>query len=251
MIKIEQVNYFIGEKQILSDVSLNLDKGGVIALIGPNGAGKSTLLNLMARINPLKVGRISFDGLDIQETPSRILAQKVSILQQHIQFLSRLTVKELLIFARYPYHKGRPKDHDFEVIQKTLEYFNLLGLQHQFIDELSGGQRQRTLVAMVFAQDTDYILLDEPLNNLDINHAKNLMMNLKKAVTDFGKTIVIVLHDINYASHYADYVVAMKSGQIIYSGKTQEVLVAKNISDLYEMPVHMICHCDKNVCLYF
>lgn len=251
MIHIENVHYVIDGKEILHDITLQLDKGGVIALIGPNGAGKSTLLSLMSRINPLQAGRIRFDDLDIAHADTRHIARTVSILQQQTRFMSRLTVAELLTFARFPYHRGRPKAQDHAIINATLDYFRLGELRHTFIDELSGGQRQRALVAMVFAQDTAYILLDEPLNNLDMHHARNLMTNLRQAVDDFGKTIVIVLHDINYAAHYADHVVAMQNGRIIASGATNDVLQAAQISALYGIPVEMVEHRGKNICVYF
>ena len=165
--------------------------------------------------------------------------------------MSRLTIEELLTFARFPYHRGRPRAHDRDIIHSTLAYFDLTDLRHTYIDALSGGQRQRALVAMTFAQDTDYILLDEPLNNLDMHYARNLMANLRQAVDDYGKTILVVLHDINYAAHYADHVVAMQHGQIRHSGATNEVLTADNIGALYDMDVEMLSHGGKRVCLYF
>lgn len=251
MILVENVSYTIDKKIILQDVSLELDKGGVMALIGPNGAGKSTLLSLMARVLPLQSGRIAFDALDIAHTDGSTMARKVSILQQHTRFMSRLTVGELLMFARFPYHRGRPKAQDYAVIDQTLAYFKLGDFRRTFLDELSGGQRQRALVAMVFAQDTDYILLDEPLNNLDMHHARHLMGVLRQAVDDFGKTIVIVLHDINYAAHYADCVVAMQQGRVVASGRTDAVLTAEGMSALYGVSVEMIEHQGKRVCVYF
>lgn len=251
MITVTHVNYQIGSKPILHDINLTLSAGGVIALIGPNGAGKSTLLNLMARINPLQSGRITFDDIDIAVSDSRRIARKLSILQQQTRFMSRLTIEDLLTFARFPYHHGRPRAEDRAIIEQTLDYFALTDLRRAFVDEISGGQRQRALVAMVFAQNTDYILLDEPLNNLDMNHARNLMTNLRQAVADFNKTILIVLHDINYAAHYADHFVAMQNGRIVYSGATREALTAERVSALYDTRVEMIEHDGKPVCLYF
>lgn len=251
MITIENIHFSIAGTPVLHGIDLQLAKGGVIALIGPNGAGKSTLLSLMARIHSLQSGRICFDGLDIARADTRAIARKVAILQQQTRFMSRLSVAELLTFARFPYHRGRPGAQDNAVINDTLAYFHLHPLRDTFIDELSGGQRQRALVAMVFAQNTDYILLDEPLNNLDMHHARNLMMNLRQSVHDFGKTIIIVLHDINYAAHYADYVIAMQNGKVIHSGNTAQVLQAEHISGLYGTPVDMITHGGKRICVYF
>ena len=226
MITITDLDYRIGNKPILHNINLELAPGGIIALIGPNGAGKSTLLSLIARLNPLQSGSIRVDTLDIATSDSRAIARKLAILQQQTRFMSRLTIEELLTFARFPYHRGRPR-------------------------ALSGGQRQRALVAMTFAQDTDYILLDEPLNNLDMHYARNLMANLRQAVDDYGKTILVVLHDINYAAHYADHVVAMQHGRIRHSGATNTVLTGENISALYDMDVEMLSHDGRRVCLYF
>ena len=249
MITITDLDYRIGNKPILHNINLELAPGGIIALIGPNGAGKSTLLSLIARLNPLQSGSIRVDTLDIATSDSRAIARKLAILQQQTRFMSRLTIEELLTFARY--HRGRPLAHDRDIIHSTLAYFDLTDLRHTYIDALSGGQRQRALVAMTFAQDTDYILLDEPLNNLDMHYARNLMANLRQAVDDYGKTILVVLHDINYAAHYADHVVAMQHGRIRHSGTTNEVLSGANISALYDMEVEMLSHDGRRVCLYF
>ena len=251
MITVHDLHHHIGSKAILQHINLELAPGGIIALIGPNGAGKSTLLSLIARLTPIQRGQIQVDTLDIATSDSHHIARKLAILQQQTRFMSRLTIEERLTFARYPYHRGRPRSHDRDIIENTLAYFDLGKLRHTYIDALSGGQRQRALVATTFAQDTDYILLDEPLNNLDMHYARNLMANLRQAVDDYGKTIVVVLHDINYAAHYADHVVAMQHGRIRHSGATNSVLTAENISALYDMDVEMLSHDGKRVCLYF
>lgn len=251
MITIENLSYRFEKNEILHDINVTLPKGDIIALIGPNGAGKSTLLSVMARILPLQTGRVCIDSLDIAHTSSRELAKKVSILQQSIHFLSRLSLQDLLLFARFPYHQGRAQAQDYAKVEEIIEYFQLGAYRHTFIDELSGGQRQRALVAMVFAQDTEVILLDEPLNNLDMYHAKQLMQLLRQSVRDFSKTIVIVLHDINYALHYADTVVAMKEGRILFSGKKESVLSQENISDLYGLAVKLSEVDGQPICLYF
>lgn len=251
MITVHDLHHHIGSKAILQHINLELAPGRIIALIGPNGAGKSTLLAHIARLTPIQRGQIQVDTLDIATSDSHHIARKLAILQQQTRFMSRLTIEELLTFARYPYHRGRPRSHDRDIIENTLAYFDLGKLRHTYIDALSGGQRQRALVAMTFAQDTDYILLDEPLNNLDMHYARNLMANLRQAVDDYGKTIVVVLHDINYAAHYADHVVAMQHGRIRHSGATNEVLSGANISALYDMDVEMLSHDGKRVCLYF
>ena len=138
MITITDLDYRIGNKPILHNINLELAPGGIIALIGPNGAGKSTLLSLIARLNPLQSGSIRVDTLDIATSDSRAIARKLAILQQQTRFMSRLTIEELLTFARFPYHRGRPRAHDRDIINSTLAYFNLADLRHTYIDALSG-----------------------------------------------------------------------------------------------------------------
>ncbi|UJF25072.1 ATP-binding cassette domain-containing protein [Suttonella sp. R2A3] len=251
MIHVKQLHHTYAKHPVLQDISLNLPKQQLSAIIGPNGAGKSTLLRLIARLEPLQQGDIFVDGLDIRHTDSDKMAQKMAILQQHTHFLSRLSIDDLLMFARYPYHKGRPRKEDYQRIEEICAYFQLNDYRNRFIDELSGGQRQRALVAMVFAQDTDIILLDEPLNNLDMFHARQLMQTLRLAVDDWGKTITIVLHDINYAARYADYITALRHGRVFVSGYLEEVLTEATISELYGVDVEIITHHNKPLCVHF
>lgn len=251
MIELSKVQHSITGNKILHDTNLTLFDNQIIALIGPNGAGKSTLLSLMSRLLPLQSGSILFDGMDISTTGSDKIARKIAILQQTTHFMSRLTVEDLLVFSRYPYHKGRPTTQDKNKVEEIVQYFRLGPLKSKFIDQLSGGQRQIALVAMTFCQDTDYILLDEPLNNLDMHHARHLMKTLKQAISDWGKTIVVVMHDINYASHYADYIVALQQGRILFHGETLDVLTRQNIEQLYKVNVSMLDVDGKRFCVHF
>ena len=175
MITIRNVSHTIGSNPILNDVSLDIPEGGITALIGPNGAGKSTLLSFMARLQPLVHGDISYAGKDIKTTPTAELARTLSILTQENSIMSRITVRDLLMFGRYPYHQGRPSETDKTIVEEALAEFHLQGFADRYLTELSGGQRQRAMIAMVFCQRTDYVLLDEPLNNLDMYHARSLM----------------------------------------------------------------------------
>ena len=251
MIEIRNVDYHIDKKTILQPISLDLPERQLIALIGPNGAGKSTLLSLIARLNTLQNGDIIIDGKNIRHTDTRELAKHIAIFQQHTQIMSRLRVRELLIMARFPYHRGWPKAQDRDICARILQEFSLENIADRFLDTLSGGQRQRTLAAMVFAQDTPTILLDEPLNNLDMRHARELMLILRRAVDEQGKRVVLVLHDVNYAARYADYVVAMAEGQIRHHGSTAEVLTAEQLSALYQIPVDTLEHQAQRLCLYY
>jgi iron complex transport system ATP-binding protein len=207
MIRIDTIVKAYGPTTVLHGVSLDIPAGGLTCLVGPNGAGKSTLLGMVSRLMPMNAGTVTIDGLDVTKTPGDVLAKRLAILRQENQIAARLTVEELVAFGRYPHSKGRLTVDDRRHIDEAIGYLNLGDLRGRFIDELSGGQRQRAYVAMVLAQDTDYVLLDEPLNNLDMKHAVGMMRFLKRAATELGKTIVLVLHDINFASVYSDYIV--------------------------------------------
>lgn len=239
MIEIENVTFHHGRSLILRDVNLTIKKGGITALIGPNGAGKSTLFALMARLLPLQKGRISFDGMNVTASGSRELAKKLAILRQDTHVASRISVRDMVSFGRFPHHQGRPTETDWEKVEKALEEFGLETLSNRFIDELSGGQRQRVLVAMAYAQDTEYLLLDEPLNNLDMHFARDLMRQLRDMADQHDKTIVVVLHEINYASAYADRIVALKDGELVSHSATADFMTENNLSAVYDMPVRI------------
>lgn len=224
MISISGVSYQLGRQRILDNISLDIPTGGVTALVGANGAGKSTLLNLVARLAPLQQGRITVNNLDVNTTPGPELARTLAILPQTNEVAPRLTVKELVGFGRYPHHKGRPDASDRAKVDDAVKALELDALADRPLDSLSGGQRQRAFVAMTFAQDTDYVLLDEPLNNLDIAASRSLMTTLRMLTERHGRTVVIVLHDINYASAYADQIVTMKQGRIGRCGPPKQIL---------------------------
>ncbi|MDO4450760.1 MAG: ATP-binding cassette domain-containing protein [Moraxella sp.] len=246
MIQVENVNHNIGNLAILKDVNFTLPTGQIVALIGANGAGKSTLFNLMARMYVLQSGKISFDGNDINTTSDSQMAKVVAMLAQENHIQGRLRVRELLMFGRYPYHQGRPTQADKDKVEEMIATFELESLAERFLSDLSGGQRQRVLIAMVVCQDTPYLLLDEPLNNLDMYHAGRLMRQMK-VLANQGKTVVIVLHDINQASQFADTVVMMKQGEVVSVGTPKEVLTVENMKTLYGVDVTVLMHEGKPI----
>ena len=237
MIRIDHVSLQYGAARILKDVSLTIPKGGITALIGPNGAGKSSLLGLIARLQPLQSGSISVDDLSVASTPSSDLARKLAILRQDNQVASRLTVKELVGFGRFPHNRGHQTQADREMVEEALQLFDLSDLSGRFLETLSGGQRQRALVAMAFCQNTDYLLLDEPLNNLDMYFARELMQSLRKIADQDRKTIIIVLHDINYASGFADRMIAMRAGEIVADGAPQALMTSETLEAIYDFAI--------------
>jgi iron complex transport system ATP-binding protein len=237
MIVINSVTKRYGDTPVVDNVSLALPPRGVTALIGPNGAGKSTLLSMIARLLPMDNGQITVDGLDVVETASDRLARRLSILRQDNHVTARLTVRDLVSFGRYPYSKGRLTTEDNDHIERALAFLELEPFSARFLDELSGGQRQRAFVAMVLCQDTDYVLLDEPLNNLDMKHSVGMMKLLRRTADEWGKTIVLVLHDINFASCYADNIVAMRDGAVLHQGSPRAIIRPETLKDIYEVDV--------------
>lgn len=233
MILIKDVSLVLQGATILKNIDLELPKGGITALIGPNGAGKSSLFSLIARLQPLQGGSISVDGLPVNTTPGHELARTIAILRQDMAITSRLTVRELIGFGRFPYNGGRLDAEDLHQIDRALHRFELHSMANRYIGTLSGGQRQRALVAMAFCQGTQYMLLDEPLNNLDMYYARELMRGLREISQSEAKTIIIVLHDINHAATYADRIVAMKDGRIVANGAPAEVLTPALLKSVY------------------
>lgn len=240
MITIRNVSHQIHKQTILHNINLTIPQGGITALIGANGAGKSTLLSLMARLKPLISGSISYNGRDLASTPTAQVAKMLAILTQENSIHSRIAVRDLLLFGRYPYHQGQPTAEDQAIVDNALVEFQLQDLAHRYLTELSGGQRQRALIAMVFCQSTEYVLLDEPLNNLDMYYARNLMQLLRQLAHSQQRTIIVVLHDINMAAAYADHVVAMKQGQVLFSGCPDEVFTVPNIQAAFNMEVDVL-----------
>ena len=163
----------------------------------------------------------------------------------------RLTVRDLVGFGRYPYSKGRPTIEDKVHIDRALEYLHLEPLAGRFLDELSGGQRQRAFVAMVLCQDTDYVLLDEPLNNLDMKHASSMMKIMRKAADELKKTVVLVLHDINFASWYSDTIIAMREGRICHHGPAEEIIRSEILQEIYDMPIRVNEIEGRRICLFY
>ena len=242
MIRVRHVAKSYGRRLVLDDVDLDLPAGGLICLVGANGAGKSTLLSVMARLLGSDAGTVEVGGLDVARTPGDELARVLSVLKQDNHLVIRLTVRDLVGFGRYPHNHGRPTAADDEVVDRTLEWMDLTGLAGCHLDEMSGGQRQRAFVAMVLAQETPYMLLDEPLNNLDMVHAVAMMRRLRDASRELGRTVVVVLHDINMAGAWADRIVALRGGRVVAQGTPEEIMTRRCLSTVFGMdvPVHEV-----------
>ena len=238
-------------KTVVDSVSFQIPKGKVISLIGPNGAGKSTVMGMISRLIAKDSGVIHFESRDLSKWNSRELAKKLAILTQHNNIQMKLTVRELVAFGRFPYSGGRLTAEDEAMIDKAISYMELEEYEDRFLDELSGGQRQRAYIAMVIAQDTEYVLLDEPTNNLDIYHATNLMRTVRRLCDELGKTVILVLHEINYAAFYSDYICAFVNGKIARFGTVEEVINKETLSEIYKVDFEIIHIDGKPLSVYY
>lgn len=236
---------------MVDSVSFEIPKGKVLSLIGPNGAGKSTVMGMISRLIARDSGVIRFEEKDLSKWKSKELAKKLSILTQHNNIQMKLTVRELVAFGRFPHSGNRLTVEDNRMIDKAIAYMELEEYESRFIDELSGGQRQRAYIAMVIAQDTEYVLLDEPTNNLDIYHASNMMRTVRRLCDELGKTVILVLHEINYAAFYSDYICAFADGKIAKFGTVDEVINKEVLSEIYKVDFEIMRIDGKPLSVYY
>ena len=224
----------------IGPLNIQIPKAGLTSLIGPNGAGKSTALLMIGRLLAMDEGQIQVANMDVSETKSEDLAKILTILRQENHFVTRLTVRQLTGFGRFPYSKGRLTKEDEVIISKYIDFLELKDLENRYLDELSGGQRQRAYVAMVLCQETEYVLLDEPLNNLDVARSVQMMEHLRHAANEFGRTILTVMHDINFAARYSDRICAMKDGGIAAFGTVEKIMNPELLTDIFETKIEII-----------
>ena len=238
-------------RAVVDGVSFEIPKGKVLSLIGPNGAGKSTVMGMISRLVAGDEGMVDFDGREIRKWKSREPSRRLARLTQTNNGQMKLTVRELVRFGRFPYSGSRLTAEDEAIVDRSIAYMELEDMQEQFIDELSGGQRQRAYIAMVIAQDTEYILLDEPTNHLDIYHATNMMRIVRRLCDELGKTVVLVLHEINYAAFYSDYICAFVNGRIAKFGTVREVMTKENLSQIYSVDFEIMEIDGKPLSIYY
>ena len=250
-IEIRNITKSYGSKKVVDNVSVTIPTGKITSFIGPNGAGKSTVLSIMSRLLNADSGEIYLNGELLNRKKSCDIAKRLAILKQTNNINLRLTIEDLVAFGRFPYCKGNLTQNDRTFIDNAIAYMNLDDIRHQYIDSLSGGQRQRAYIAMTLAQDTDYILLDEPLNNLDMKHSVQIMQVLRKLATELNKTVVIVIHDINFASCYSDYIVAMKNGKLVHQGEVNHIMQSPVLQDIYDMAIPIQDIDDHKIAVYF
>ena len=231
-----------GERLVVSGLDLDVLSGSVTAVIGPNGCGKLTLLRALGRLLPARSGAVVLDGKRIDRTPTREVAKVLAMLPQSPQAPEGLTVAELVARGRHPhqawYRQWSPEDE--AAVASALAMTGMAELAERTVDELSGGQRQRAWISMALAQGTDLLLLDEPTTYLDLAHQIDVLDLVHLLHREFGRTVVMVLHDLNLAARYADRLVAMKDGRIVVAGPPSDVLTEANLLDVFGLDARVV-----------
>lgn len=223
------------DRIIIEPMDVALPEGKVTSIIGPNGCGKSTLLKALSRTMPTRSGAVYLNGTAIASLPTAEIARQMAFLPQSPSAPGGLTVKELVSYGRYPHQKGfgRLTDKDREIIAWALDITHLTAFADRAIDALSGGQRQRAWIAMALTQDTDLILLDEPTTYLDMAHQLEVLELLQSLNRDQGKTIALVIHELNLASRFSDWMIAMKDGSIRAAGTAEQVMTPPMMKEVF------------------
>lgn len=238
---------------IINDLNLEIANGKTSIIIGANGCGKSTLLKTIARVLPVKSGSVILDGQNIAKIHTKEIAIKLGLLPQGPTTPEGLTVQELVSLGRYPHQSFLRQwtTLDEKAVCEAMDIADVTQFSDMQIDDLSGGQRQRCWIAMVLAQQTDLILLDEPTTFLDLKVQIDLMRLLARLVSEKGRTLIIVLHDLNIAAAFADQLIILKSGEILHNGAVEEVFTASNIKQAFNLDVDIIIdpRSGKPVCL--
>ncbi|WP_223594514.1 ABC transporter ATP-binding protein [Neobacillus bataviensis] len=248
-----QIGY--GDKIIVEELNLNINKGEITTIIGANGCGKSTILKTIARVHPAKSGVVYLDGKMIHKIPTKEIAKKMAVLPQSPEAPSGLTVYELISFGRSPHQSGfgRLSNEDKKVIQWALDVTGLSAFADHPVDALSGGQRQRAWIAMAIAQETDLLLLDEPTTYLDMAHQLEILQLLEKLNREEGRTIVMVIHDLNHASRFSHHMVAMREGKLVKEGTADEVMTHEVLKIVFQIDAEIVkdSRTQKPVCLSY
>jgi len=244
MLRVENLSVAYAERQVLKDVSLDVQNGEVLALIGPNGAGKSTLMRAVSGVIPLQGGRLRTDGLDLAALPSLQRARHLAVVPQAAALPPAFTVWETVLMGRTPYLNflGQVSRQDEEISRNALARVDALGLAERRIGELSGGEQQRVLLARALAQSTPILLLDEPTAHLDLQYQVSLLELVRGLAQRDDTAVLIAMHDLNLAARYADRLALLSEGSIKAMGTPRQVLRPDLISKVYHLPVQVVPH---------
>lgn len=244
MFSVENATFDIPTRRLLHPISLQFERGKVYGLIGHNGSGKSTLIKLLAKQNPYSSGRITFNQKELNEWSNREFAKQVAYLPQHLPQATNLTARELIAMGRYAWNGlfGRNKAEDNAAIERALFLTHTEKFADQLVDVLSGGERSRIWLAMLLAQQSQFLLLDEPLAALDIAHQIEVMQLVQKLAHELNLGIIIVIHDINLASGYCDHLIALHSGRLLAEGNSHQIVNSPSLKAIYGIDLNVIEH---------
>lgn len=252
---VDSISVGYNEGLIIDGLSVAIPEGKITTIIGPNGCGKSTLLKTASRILKSKQGTVYLDGKAIDKQSTKEIAKKMAILPQTAEVPMGLTVFELVSYGRFPHQNGfgTLQEEDYRYIHWALEVTGMTEFANRSAEALSGGQRQRVWIAMALAQGTDLLVLDEPTTYLDMAHQLEILNLLKKLNQEEGRTIVMVIHDLNHASRFSDHMIALKAGKLIHQGTPDEVMTSKTLRNVFEIEA-LIVSCPVNrkpICLTY
>ncbi|MFW7522780.1 ABC transporter ATP-binding protein [Vibrio ostreicida] len=244
MLEARNLAFSVGDRTLLSDFNMRFEPGKIYALVGHNGSGKSTLLKLLAQQQSATEGDMLLYNQSVSNWSDKQFAQKVAYLPQHLPNTDSLSGRDLVSFGRYPWHGllGRLNRKDTEYIEQAMHMTGTIGYANRLVDTLSGGERQRVWLAMLLAQRTQYLLLDEPLSALDIAHQVEMLQLIRSLSKDLELGVLIVIHDINLAARFCDHIVALHSGELMVNGPVSEVFNQKNLRDIYGIDMQISDH---------
>ena len=240
-IRVEKLSFSYDVKKVLEQINMEINKGSFFCIIGPNGSGKSTLLKVIsAALKPQK-GVVYVEGIDISHIKNRSVAKLISFVPQNTSLEFDFKVSDIVLMGRYPYINKfiGEKQEDLELAEKAMQYTNTLFLKDRSFMELSGGERQRVILAQALTQNTEILILDEPVSHLDLQHQMEILNLIKKMCVDKKLTAITVLHDLNLASAYSDYIVMMRNGEIKRQGTPFETLTASGIKEIFDTDVYV------------
>lgn len=240
---IKQLAFSYDEKKSFINIeNLEISDGKITTIIGPNGSGKSTLLALISGILKADKGGVYLEEKQISEISSKDLAKKVAVVHQQNEAPGHYTVRQLVKVGRFPYRKGLAgyTAEDDNAVDAAIKETALIEQEDRGINELSGGQRQRAWLALSLAQDTEYLLLDEPTTYLDLHHQLEILSTVTQLNEQHSKTIIMVLHDLNHAMQYSDEIIVMKEGQIIAQGDPNVIMTKELVNDVFQLPVEFV-----------
>ncbi|MCM2989783.1 ABC transporter ATP-binding protein [Bacillus safensis] len=243
------------DRLIVEDLNVSIPKGKVTTLIGPNGCGKSTILKTMSRIMKANRGAVYLNGQAIHETPTKEISKQMAILPQTPEAPSGLTVYELVSYGRFPHQNGfgRLSNEDKRIIRWALEETGMIAFHDRPIEALSGGQRQRVWIAMALAQETELLLLDEPTTYLDLAHQLEILQLLERLNREQGRTVLMVIHDLNHAARFSHYMIALNQGKVIKDGTPHEVMSKEVLSQVFHIDAEIVLdpRTNKPICLTY